>query len=244
MTIIFYDIPSTAPGSAWYCLNYKRIPYRTEWVEYPDIKKHCQERGIGPTFIEPGAPEGGLYTLPAIHDPSTGIYLADSLAIAEYLEKTYPDTPLVFPDNTAALQIGFSRGFHRIVLEALPEFIQPAVLGRLDPASQEFFRRTREEDFGMKLEDVLPQGEKGIERWAKVNADFGTVADWYDRNGGKGPFLLGEKLSWGDMVVAGFTVWLRIIWGEDSAEWKEIETWHNGRWKTLLDALEKYSAIH
>ena len=137
-------------------LNYKGIPYRTEWVEFPDIEPLSKKLGIKPTdHNSDGSP---LYTLPAIHDPSTGVYVADSTAIAEYLEKTYPNTPSVFPNETIGLQKAFDATFERS-LEAVWSFILPATNLKLNPVSEEYFRRTREISFGKKLEDVIPTGE-------------------------------------------------------------------------------------
>jgi hypothetical protein len=51
------------------------------------------------------------YTHPAIHDPSTGAYISDSILITEYLEKMYPETPHIFPNNTLALQATFIAAF-------------------------------------------------------------------------------------------------------------------------------------
>ncbi|TFY51247.1 hypothetical protein EVJ58_g10668, partial [Rhodofomes roseus] len=96
--IILYDIPSTVPGNAWsantwktrFALNYKGIPYRTQWVEYPDIAPLLTSLGVSPntpsTWTFP-------YTLPAIYDPRTRTVLMDSIKIARYLDETYPDTP-------------------------------------------------------------------------------------------------------------------------------------------------------
>ncbi|KAJ7483558.1 hypothetical protein FB451DRAFT_1234964 [Mycena latifolia] len=75
--IVFYDIPSTLPNKCWspntwktrYALNFKGIPYKTSWVEYPDIEPLSREVGAAPTRNKPdGRPH---YTLPMIHDPST-----------------------------------------------------------------------------------------------------------------------------------------------------------------------------
>jgi glutathione S-transferase len=84
-------------------LNYKRIPYKTVWVEYPYIKPLYLELKQEPTTIANGKPE---YTLPAIHDPNTGTFVSDSFRIAQYLDKTYPDRPLI-PEGTAGLQSAF-----------------------------------------------------------------------------------------------------------------------------------------
>ncbi|KAI0725636.1 hypothetical protein C8Q72DRAFT_749831, partial [Fomitopsis betulina] len=73
--IILYDIPSSLPHNAWspntwktrYLLNIKDLPYRTQWLEYPDIAGYLRALGVPPTAPGTIAP----YTLPAIYDPKT-----------------------------------------------------------------------------------------------------------------------------------------------------------------------------
>jgi len=248
MTIIFYDIPSATPENAWslnlwrvrFSLNYKGIPYKTEWVEYPDIEPHAKKHGIPPTTKKSdGSP---FYTLPAIYDPSTGVYVSDSLKIAEYLDKTYPDTPPLFPNNSLGLQTAFSEAFYSN-LSALWTFLLPVVYTRLNPASQAYFRRTREAIFGKKLEELTPTGEDAVAQWAKFESGLGNVDAWYAKNGGKCPFILGETPSWGDFVVGSCLIWIKIISGEDSQRWKDIASWHGGRWENLLKSLKEYSTV-
>ncbi|KIM41190.1 hypothetical protein M413DRAFT_445891 [Hebeloma cylindrosporum] len=199
MAIIFYDIPCTLPNNSWspntlktrYTLNFKGIPYETVWVEYPDIEPLCKKLGIPPTSKKEDGNEH--YTLPAIHDPSTGAYLSDSILIAEYLEKTYPDTPQVFPHHTIALQATFAEAFWDSIGIAR-DFIIPAAYTRLNPRSQEYFRRTK--SFGKSIEDRTPKGEDAIAKWEQFRGGLGRVDKWYAKSDGKGAFLMGETLSW------------------------------------------------
>ncbi|KAF8157811.1 hypothetical protein B0H34DRAFT_706156 [Crassisporium funariophilum] len=251
MTITFYDIPSSLAINAWspntwktrYCLNYKGIPYKTEWVEYPDIEAHCIKLGIAGTGTK--ADGSAMYTLPAIHDPSTGKYISDSVVIAEYLEKQYPNTPSLFPHGTEGLQNAFAEAYAN-QLEPLWQFILPATCLKLNPPSEAYFRRTREQSFGKKLEDLVPKGQAWAEEWAKVQDGLGKVDAWLSKDSGgqrKGPFVLGDTISWGDLVIASYTIWLKIVWGENSKEWKDISGWHGGRWVKLVDALGKYETV-
>ena len=63
-------------------LNYKRLPYRTEWVEYPDIEATLRAIGGAPTAkVSLNDGSGGKkdhYTLPAIHDSHTNAVITDS----------------------------------------------------------------------------------------------------------------------------------------------------------------------
>ncbi|MBH0005029.1 Hsp70 family protein [Pseudoalteromonas sp. SWYJZ12] len=51
-------------------LNYKRLPYQTQWVEYPDIGKVGQEIGAKPTTPNPDGSGTLLWTCPMIIDPN------------------------------------------------------------------------------------------------------------------------------------------------------------------------------
>ncbi|GLB38801.1 putative glutathione S-transferase, N-terminal domain [Lyophyllum shimeji] len=243
--IVLYDIPSTAPGVAWspnvwktrYSLNYKGILYRTEWVEYPDIEATCKR--IGAPYTEKREDGTPLYTLPAIHDPSTGVSLADSVLIAEYLDATYPDTPKLLPPGSRTIQHAFLAAY-RLMLPALWQFALPGTLPILNPPSEAYFRRTK---FGPMIPNVAPTGDLRQEQWAKLKDDFGLLAGWLDKGEADGPYILGDSASFLDFAVAGYIIWLRIIWGEGSMEWSDIKRWHNGRWDAFLKRLEKYETV-
>ena len=51
------------------------------------------------------------YTLPAIEDPNTGAFIIDSLAIATYLDDTYPNTPKVLTPAVRPLLEEFEHVF-------------------------------------------------------------------------------------------------------------------------------------
>jgi len=246
--IVFYDIPSLLPGKAWsaftwsvrFTLNYKSIPYRTEWVEYPDIEPLSKRLGINPTGKKPdGSP---YYTLPAIHDPSTNTYLADAFTIAEYLEKTYPDTPSIFPHETASLQNAFVFALTPSLMPVSP-LIVPLIFPKLGTKrSEEYFRRTREHNYGKPLEDIIPVGNERIELWAKFREGMNLVDKCMAKTDAKGPFVMGDTISWADFLLSGGLMWFKILWGEESEEWKEIASWNEGRWDNLLRALGKYQS--
>jgi glutathione S-transferase len=221
-----------------YCLNFKGVAYKTEWIEYPDIESHCVKLGIPPTSTKPDG--RAHYTLPALHDPSTGVYISDSLLIAEYLDKTYPSAPSLFPNHTIGVQWPFSDAFTENI-SALWTFILPPSGLRLNPPSEAYFRRTREASYGKTLEDIVPKGDAAVEQWGKFKEGLDKVDAWYAKSGG--PYLLGDTVSWADFSVAGYIVWMRIVWGEDSQEWKDISSWHGGRWKELLNNLKKYEIV-
>ena len=91
----------TAPDTrSSLALNIKGLPYRTEWVEYPDIAPLIKSFGLPPN---PNAPTP--YTLPTIYDPRTKRAIMDSMEIAKYLDDEYPETPAVLPKEVRAYQV-------------------------------------------------------------------------------------------------------------------------------------------
>ncbi|PPR05025.1 hypothetical protein CVT24_010218 [Panaeolus cyanescens] len=246
--IIFYDIPSTLPGTAWspntwktrYALNYKGIPYKTEWVEYPDIESHCKSLSILPTMKKDDGSD--YYTLPAIWDTATGAKVSDSYAILEYLEKTYPDRPTLFPDNTKGLHLSFIVALRNTGITALVPFLIPAECEKLNPKSKEYFYRTRSEKFVKPLETTLPTGEEGEKQWAKFKGALDIIDGWYAATDYLGPFLMGDKVGFGDVLVASYLTWAKVIW-ENETKWNEIASWNGGRWAKLLESLEPYSQV-
>ncbi|KAH6888832.1 hypothetical protein BKA70DRAFT_1121399 [Coprinopsis sp. MPI-PUGE-AT-0042] len=76
--ITFFDIPtqrgyrpySINTWKTWFCLNYKQLPYKTQWVEYLDIPPVYLKHNHPPTDTHSdGKP---YYSVPAILDDSSG----------------------------------------------------------------------------------------------------------------------------------------------------------------------------
>ena len=175
-----------------------------------------------------------------IYDPASKKAVVDSWDIARYLDDAYPDTPRVFPPGTVALQAAF----HDFVWGTLgmPVFMTviAGTCAALPPRSQEYFRTTREAAFGTKLEALGTE-----EQWVKVEAAFGTLKGYLEKNGGgKDMLILGEpgKITYSDIQVAAILVWARIIHGGDSKEWKRLASMHDGKWGKYLEQFSKYEA--
>ncbi|KAI0766381.1 hypothetical protein BD413DRAFT_615181 [Trametes elegans] len=250
--IVFYDIPGTAAASkAWshntwktrYSLNFKGIPYKTIWVEYPDIEPVLRKIGAAPTSKRAdGSP---LYTLPAILDPNTGTALTDSSAIARYLDRTYPDAPRLLPAETDALHEAFIVAFQRVIFPDLRPILVPSVAELLPPRSTAYFYATREPAWGGKLSEVAPRGsEKREKHWAGVKAAFNEYTKWLEADGSDKLFFLGkDKIAYADIFLAAYLAWIRIILGPDSEEWADLLTWNGGRWARFAEAFEKYGSV-
>ena len=56
-----------------------------------------------------------------------------------------------------------------------------------------------------------------------------------------GPFILGTRASYADIIVGG---WLRLMRAAlPSSEWEELRSWHGGLFGQLHDALEVYAEV-
>ncbi|KAF9564185.1 hypothetical protein CPC08DRAFT_705525 [Agrocybe pediades] len=250
--ITLYDIPSRLVQKAWspnvwktrYCLNFKQLPYRTEWVEYPDIELKSKELGVRrPSLRRPNGAQA--YTLPVIRDSNTGTSVADSFKIAEYLDRTYPNPQrMIFPHNTAGIQAPFARSF-AANMSPIMNLIIPPECDMLNPRSAEWFSRTRVEIFGLaKLEDMLPKSSADYKReWAKVQDGLTKSAKWFAKNERGGPFIMGPEPCWADFVVRGYLMWMRCVWGEESEHWRDVLSWDDGRWAKFVDGLKKYENV-
>ncbi|KIY67227.1 hypothetical protein CYLTODRAFT_431446 [Cylindrobasidium torrendii FP15055 ss-10] len=244
--LTLYDIPSKLANKAWspntwktrYCLNFKGIPYQTEWIEYPDIKALYETHHIpAPRTKGDGSPD---YTLPLLHDSTTGKFVPDSTAIALYLEEHYPEAPVLFPPGTKTLILAYEPAFDPLTDEIGLKFVIPRAHGILNERSAEYFRETRERAFHCKIEEIEPQGEERAQAWAKAKAEFDQIAEWYEKDQ---ILVMGDKVSYADVALAGWIVWLKLVFGEESDEWQDIATWSDGRWAKLLETLAPYETI-
>ena len=188
-----------------YCLNIKGLPYKTVWVEFPDIAPLCKK--LGAPGSETRRDGSQSYTVPFIYDPSTQTYVAGSDAIARYLDRTYPDTARVVPKDTEALHAAFQHSFSGLLLgRDMLSIMIPAVHDALNPASQAYFRKTREKRFG-KLEELAPAGsEKRAKHWQGVKNAFHTIGTWMNVDGEELLFLGGNKVCQADLGVAAGTI--------------------------------------
>ncbi|EEB91464.1 hypothetical protein MPER_10169 [Moniliophthora perniciosa FA553] len=240
--IRFFDIPSKLRPMSWspncwktrYALNYKKIPYETVWVEYPDIEKTCRDLGALPTSTKKdGSPQ---YTLPVIHDLSKNQIVSDSTKIAVYLDAAYPDpSATLIPSGTHALQLGFLYGFS-IRLRYLYPLATAQELKILNPRSELYFRQTRKQLLGCSLEDYA----KSKGNWKGLQRDLGAVDSWL----GKDMFVMGStKPTYPDFAMAAMMIWCRKLWGENSEQWSDIASWNDGRWGRLLEELKAYETV-
>ncbi|EAU82646.1 hypothetical protein CC1G_07928 [Coprinopsis cinerea okayama7 len=289
--ITLYDSPCTLPIKAsspntWkarFVLNYKRLPYKTEWVAYHDIASVYTKHGLSAVCKRLDGEEF-YYSLPVIYDSTTGKAIADSLQIAKYLDEQYPDTPRVFGASKANVDEGegvrdegvdVDVGVDEAILNKAEEFtnltmslflpVFPLLFKQaykhIEPASRPFFSSARLKDLApfysgpglSSLDELKISEEQAIGAWKQleVNLFKGLDARVQSPGNGKGEgeerlvgwCRGGDKPTFEDFVLGGMLIFVRIAYGEESAEWKGVSKWNEGKWGAFLDKLAPYQTV-
>ncbi|EPS44212.1 hypothetical protein H072_1761 [Dactylellina haptotyla CBS 200.50] len=234
-----FDLPTNStPPICWSpntwkargVLNYKGVPYETEWVEYPDIRVRLAAFGI--------PSKGGLmpYTLPMMRvtiTPDDGgepeiKYLTDSNDIAEYVNEKHPEPFMDFEnaindDSVKFLNNNLTDPFCGTVLCDVPAI--------LPPRSAEYVLETRPKWMGMPVPDFK---KKKIEEgaWENLEKGMGKLREYLTKNGG--PFILGETVSFADVRIAGYMLWAK----EGSEEcWTKVKAWGGEEVENFMKAV-------
>ncbi|KDQ17824.1 hypothetical protein BOTBODRAFT_171539 [Botryobasidium botryosum FD-172 SS1] len=254
--IILYDLKSKLAEPGWsphawkarFVLNYKRLPHKTVWLSYPEIEPTLKALGLPPLVGEYVD-----YTIPVIVDPAPPgsgappTIVRDSVAIAKYLDATYPDPERpIFPNGTRALQVFFERHITKqiITYSPLPILIVPLIPSILDDLALPHFRRTRDPWYGVPIEEARPKGAALEEAWAKVKEEFDVLdaileENSVERGGDGGDFVLGHQISFADFTLVGLFVLLsKFQPEEDGCPWYRVKRWHGGRWERMWKKCE------
>lgn len=215
-------------------MNFKGVPYKTEWVELPDVTS--TRKRLGAPANRKHWDGSDFYTLPIIHDQSTGEIVGDTFEIAVYLDKTYPNGTTLFPPSTIGLTMAFNKQIDAI-------FTNHVILCCHGiPFNPESFEETKKSFLfraqAEKWEDLNVKGEERIQTLESLKTALGEMVKIY-RMGG--PFLEGETPSYPDLIVGA---WLQFYKATLPAkEWEDLLTWHDGLWAKIHLALDKYAEV-
>lgn len=129
--------------------------------------------------------------------------IADSWAIAEYLEDQYPDRPSLFGGEAGRALAHFVNGWaDSVLLAGIAKLIVADIVAVLDPGDVAYFRTSREKRFGMPLEQVQAGRERGVEEFRRALHPL--------RASLKGqPFVSGAAPLYADAIIFGCFQWAR-----------------------------------
>jgi glutathione S-transferase len=147
------------------------------------------------------------YSSPTIRLPS-GEFVMDSRAIANVLEELQPLPSLRldsgYIERVQEAVASVQKALTPIAIPRVPEML-------LNPESDEYFRRTRKERFGVELVDLAKGEEAGEKAWEGAEGGLKELGKILGENGGDGPFVLGGEASYADFVLAGFWAFLKKL---------------------------------
>lgn len=229
-------------------LNYRQLPYRTEWISYPDIKPLFQEIGFKPTAKEWDG--GPMYTVPAIVDPTSPekTLVENAVDVALYLEKAYPASeahPGVFPEAAKDRVLELITQIDTTVGATIGALVLPSVPNALeDPIGAQWFTDIRHKRLGFPLEDLLPRGSDAREAtWAAAKKALDNLDEVFAQGGGD--YILGDKITYADFVLAALLGFAKDVPStRDGPEvafvWDLVEPLNGGRWARFMEKMEKY----
>ncbi|THF58473.1 glutathione S-transferase family protein [Ollibium composti] len=195
MTILLYDLVPTdtqRPFSphcwkAKMALAHKGLDYRAVPTRFTDVPKV----------------EGGVSkTVPVIRDGERVV--ADSFAIALYLEDAYPERPTLFGGDGGK---AMARFIERWSQTQLHPFLGSAALMEIyrlqDEENGVYFRESREERYGKTLEAVGAERDTHLAAFRKKLVPLRSMLEYQ-------PFIGGERPLFADYIVFGALQWVRV----------------------------------
>jgi glutathione S-transferase len=132
-----------------------------------------------------------------------GRAIAESFAIAEYLEDTFPDRPAIFGGAPGRDLARFVNAWaDAVVIPGIARLIVADIPALLDPADAAYFRASREKRFGMTLDAVQADRDTAVQAFRQALHPLRMVVR-------SRPFMSGEAPMQADAIVFGCFQWAR-----------------------------------
>ena len=145
----------------------------------------------------------GQGRVPVIRDGGTVV--ADSWAIAGYLEDSYPDRPSLFGGAAGRAHARFINAWADTVMGVgIVRLIVRDLFDVVAPKDRGYFRESREARFGMTLEAVQEDREQRVANFRASLMPLRLVLD-------EQPFLGGTTPTYADYIVFGTLQWPRCV---------------------------------
>lgn len=171
----------------------------------------------------------GSQTYPVIRDGDK--WVADSWAIAEYLEEAYPDKPSLFgtPEGKR-FSIFMSHYMGPLIQLRIFFLIAPDIHACLDDGDRDYFYKTRSERVKMPLEDLVGQREKNLSILKTNMAPLREALKTREFLSGPEP-LYPDYTAFGAFKWASLTSPLDLLDGEEDirAWFSRVDGWYRGK---------------
>jgi glutathione S-transferase len=196
MTMRLYDLAGADPARRFspYCWR----------VRYALAAKGLAVETVPWRFTERDAIAPlGSDKVPVLVDGDRAV--ADSWAIAAYLEDTYPDRPSLFgPDPGRALARFVNAFADAVVVPGIARLVVADIEAVIDERDRAYFRASREKRFGMTLEAAQADRETRVEAFRQALHPLRMVLRAQ-------PFLAGSAPLQADAIVMGCFQWARCV---------------------------------
>jgi glutathione S-transferase len=152
---------------------------------------------------KPKIAQSGQGRVPVLVDKDR--WVADSWAIANYLEATYPERPSLFGGGAGGALCRFYNNWADSVLQpGLIRFTLLDIWRHVAPQDKDYFRRSREERFGTSLEAFVADRDQRLEGFRQSLTPLRLTLEAQ-------PFLGGAAPLYADYIVFGAFQWVRCI---------------------------------
>lgn len=222
MSLKLYDLALADPDirPSPYCWTVK-FALLHKGLEFETVPMRFAEKENYPD------PEYGR--VPVVIDES-GEMVKDSSVIAAWLDRTYPESPLLATGGEAAAAEFYKAWLFSVFFPAAGPMLVARIHALAADADKAYFRKSREERYGKTLEELAAApGNK-----EKVEAALGLLSAPLARC----RFLGGEAANLCDYIVMGALMWPRLSTPEDLFETPQAV----GAWmERMLDLYDGYA---
>ena len=154
-------------------------------------------------FLEvPKVERGVSKTVPVIRDGERVV--ADSFAIALYLDDAYPERPTLFGGEGGKAMARFIERWSQLTIHPYIATVALTDLHAMqDEPNAAYFRENREQRYGKRLEDVVANRDAGLSAFRAALEPLRSTLTYQ-------PFIGGEAPLFADYIVFGALQWGRI----------------------------------
>ncbi|KAL0057226.1 hypothetical protein AAF712_016143 [Marasmius tenuissimus] len=235
--ITLYDMgPSTLPKHLGcsphvrkiiFALNYKKIPFTLVNLSLDSIQPTAKSVDAPPTTTSAdGAPK---YTVPFIYDHDNKKAVSDSLDIAKYLDKAYPDAPRLFAEGSEKAQEDLINAWMQAIGPVFPLLMVRIWDLFSEEMKQDRIRRGEEAMYT----SIRFTKEQEKEAWEKSKKAFNEV---------KRVDVEDNEFVFANMVLGVIAGIVKIAFGEESDEWKDMSSWADGNVGRAVDTAAKHES--
>lgn len=264
---ILYDISSPLeprsfapnPSKSRLALSFKGVPFKTTWIDIPDIPHVRQSLHCPATRkFDDGS---DFNTLPMLQDPS-GKVIGDSFDIANYLEDTFPNSGgRLFPQDSTRTGLDYespqkdtaffaplttnegskNQAYAKFNMHVDCTFsAHTSLVAQYMPFNPEtadtskalFVKRAHLNSW----DDLTFQEEAKEAIKTSFKASLTSLAQLYMIHE-DGPYLEGKEANYADLIVGGWLNMMFSLMRKDDLE--DFRTWHDGVFARLHDSLQE-----